>query len=69
MATDARNQLLTAIPSLTDQKPQEVLDFLILLADPGTLSKSQMARIHRGEEEIRRGEFVTLDDLRRKLGR
>lgn len=34
-----------------------------------TLTEDELARAKRGLDQIRRGEYVTLDDLKRKLGR
>ncbi len=61
------------IHALVDELPEdaaaEVLDYLHwLTAETETLSEEELARVQRGEEQIARGEYVTLEELRRLRG-
>ena len=64
----ARDELHKLIDELDDIDAEEVLAHLQrLLSDGDTLSDEALEQIRRGEEEIARGEYVTLDELRRPV--
>ncbi len=61
------HRLIDLVP---DEEAAEVLDYLQwLMRDGDTLSETELEMLARGEDEIARGEFVTLDDLDRSVGR
>ncbi len=61
------HRLIDLVP---DEEAAEVLDYLQwLMRDGDTLSETELEMLARGEDEIARGEFVTLDDFDRSVGR
>ncbi|HLH24800.1 MAG TPA: hypothetical protein VK066_19945 [Chloroflexota bacterium] len=60
------------IQSVVDQLTEDaadVLDYLHWLTTDGeTLSEEERARVQRGEQQIARGEYLTLAALRRLCG-
>ena len=64
---DELHQLVDLLP---DTEAAAALDYVRwLLADEDTLSEEELALVERGLEEIARGEYVTLDELKRILAR
>ena len=64
----AREELHELIDELDEIDAAAVLDHLRwLLSDGEALSPEALAKVRRGEEEIARGEYVTLDELRRAV--
>jgi hypothetical protein len=55
------------VDALSDDQAEELLDFLNLCADPDTLAPEELARVAVADAELTRGEFVTLDEIRRRL--
>jgi len=58
------------IDQLGSEEAEETLDYIRwLLADEDTLTEAELEDARLGAEEIRRGEFTTLDEyLRRRSG-
>lgn len=56
------------IDGLPDDAASGAIDSLRWLADePAVLTEADLAEVRLGEAEIARGEFVTLNELRRQL--
>lgn len=56
------------IDELDEIDAEEALDYLQwLLSDSDTLTEEELALERQGEEEIARGEYITLDELQRDL--
>ncbi|HET8523411.1 MAG TPA: hypothetical protein VFL82_09265 [Thermomicrobiales bacterium] len=69
-ADTAKDELHHLVDQLEDVDVNEALDYLHwLLSEEDELSPEEIGHVQRGEEEIARGEFVTLQELRRSLGR
>jgi len=65
MAT-GRRTLSLLLKELGDEEIEDVIDYIQWLeAEEDTLTEDELAAVHAGEEEISRGEFVTLAELRR----
>ncbi len=63
----ALHQLVDLLP---DTDAVEALDYVQwLLADDDTLSDEEIEAARLGGEEIARGEYITLDQLKRDLAR
>ncbi|HZR97472.1 MAG TPA: hypothetical protein VFE37_02125 [Chloroflexota bacterium] len=63
-----KEELHALVDTLDDEDAGEALDYLRWLAsDSETLSEEDMEEVRRGEEEIARGEYLTLAELRRAL--
>ena len=63
-----KDELHQIIDVLTDEEAEELLDYLNMRADPDTLTPEELARVEAADAEIARGEYVTLEDTRRRLG-
>lgn len=58
------DQLLELLP---EEELTQVRDFVkVLLAEPEELTEEEWQELREGEEEIRRGEWVRWEDVRRK---
>jgi hypothetical protein len=69
----ARVSINQDIHSLIDQldakQTAEVLDYITwLLSDEDTLTDEELEQVRLGEDEISRGEYVTLNDYLRRRG-
>ena len=61
-----KEDLHRLVDLLPEEEAAEALDYLHwLMQDGETLSEGESEMLRRGEEEIARGEYVTLDDLER----
>ncbi len=68
MAT-IHDELHALVDRLADPAAAEALDYLRWLDSPAeTLSEDELSLVRKGEEEIARGEYVTLTELTRSLG-
>jgi hypothetical protein len=57
------------VTELSDEDASEALDYLSwLTTETETLNDHELAAMLQGEDEIARGEFVTMDELTRTLG-
>lgn len=64
-----KEELHHLVEVLSDQDAAEVLDYIHWLQEePDTLTPEEMERVRLGEEQIARGEFTTLEQLRHDLG-
>jgi len=63
---DRMHELVEQIP---DEQTAEAVDYLEwLLLDEDEASPEELAEAKRGREQIARGEYVTLDEVKRSLG-
>lgn len=64
-----KDDLLHLVNELDEDAVGELLEYAQWLTadEDEPLTDEELARVETGEAEIRRGEFVTLDDLRRRL--
>ncbi|MBI4491455.1 MAG: hypothetical protein HY690_01525 [Chloroflexi bacterium] len=63
-----KEELHRLVDTLGDEDACEALDYLQwLLAGREGLTDEEIARVHAGEAEIERGEYITLDDLQRQF--
>jgi hypothetical protein len=66
----AKEELRQFVDGLDEESAREALDYLRWLkADVELLSSENIASVKAGEEQIARGEYVTLGELERKLRR
>jgi len=47
---------------------EDLVDYLNMRADPGTLTQEELADVRKAEAQMARGEYVTLEELRAKYG-
>jgi cytochrome c553 len=67
MAT-TKDELRRILDALSDEDAAELLEYAHWLRQTGeTLSDEEVARVTEGEEQLRRGERVPWDTLRREL--
>ncbi len=60
---DELNQLLESLP---EEELAQVLDFVkVLLEEPEDLTDTEWDEVRKGEEEIKRGQWVRWKDVRR----
>lgn len=62
-----RETIHRVVDQLTTEELEDLLDYLNLQADPDTLSEEEERRVQQGEDEIARGEYIDLDQLRRRF--
>lgn len=63
-----KEELRHLVDSLSDAEAAELLDYARWLREESeALTPEELARAGRGEEEIRRGDTVSWDELRRDL--
>ncbi len=64
--SNSREQLNQLLGSLVDEDLEEVLSFVkVLLSEPEELTQKEWREAQKGEEEIRRGEWVRWEDVKR----
>jgi cytochrome c553 len=64
----AKEELRQIVDALSEEDAAELLEYAHWLQQEGeTLSDAEIARVQHGEEQIRRGETVSWDQLRREL--
>lgn len=62
-------RMVWEIDDLTDSEAQEILDYLDWAnAEFDTASDEEIAEADKGQAEIKDGRYITLDELKRKLG-
>ncbi len=65
-----KEDLHRLVELLPEDEAAEALDYLHwLMLDGETLADGESQMLRKGEEEIARGEYVTLDDLERSVDR
>ena len=63
-----KDELHELADQLDEDTAAELLDYAQWLQQPeDTLTAEERARVEAGEAEIRRGEYVTLENLRQQL--
>ena len=63
-----KEELRRLVESLSEQDAADVLDYVQwLLEEPETLTPEEIERVREGEEQIARGEYITLEHLSRDL--
>lgn len=55
------------VDKLTDAEAAALLDYLNMRADPETLTDDEMARVRQARAELERGDYVTIEELRKEL--
>jgi len=65
-----KDELLELVDQLDEEAVGELLEYAQWLAaeEDEPLTGEELARVETGEAELRRGESITLDDLKRRLG-
>ena len=64
-----KEELHHLVDALGDDDAEDAVDYLRwLLSETDTLTEKELEDVRRGRKEIARGEYVTLDELRRHLG-
>ena len=68
MAT-VKDELIELVHDLDDNSAAEVLDYVrwLLSAEDDPLTAEERSEVEQAEAEIARGDYVTLDELERKL--
>ena len=61
-----REALHHMIDTMSDDDAQLLLDYLNMKSDPDELTPEEEAEIEEAIKEIERGEYMTLEELRRK---
>jgi len=65
-----KDDLHQLVDQLDEAAADELLDYTRWLAaeEDEPLTDEERARVEAGEAEIRRGDYVTLEDVKRRLG-
>ena len=64
-----KDELRDLVDTLSEQEAAEVVDYIHWLLDEAeALTPEEIERVRKGEEQIARGEYITLGQLRRDLG-
>ncbi len=64
--SNSREQLNQLLRSLVDEDLEEVLSFVkVLLSEPDELTEKEWREVKKGEEEVRRDEWVRWEDVKR----
>lgn len=64
-----KEELHRLVDVLEEEDAHEALDYVRwLLEDSETLTDEEIARVEAGKAQMERGEYVTLEELRRQLG-
>lgn len=66
---DVKEELHRLVDQLPAEEALEALDYLrwMLSDEEETLTEEEWERVRRGEEEIARGEYVTLEEIEHRL--
>lgn len=67
-STTAKQALHEMIEAMSEKEAEDLLDYLNLLADPDELTEEELRDIEVARQEIARGEYVTLEEFRKKRG-
>lgn len=67
--TKVKEELRRLIDQLSDREAFDVLDHVqwLLSDEEETLTEEELAQVEQDFEAIRRGEYVTLDEIKRQL--
>jgi hypothetical protein len=62
----AKEELRSLVATLSDAEAAELLEYAHWLREESeTLTPDELARVREGQEQIKRGAYVTLDALKR----
>lgn len=66
----AKQELMELVQDLSDADAAALLDYTrwLLSEEDEELTSEEWAEVHRGEEQIARGESITLDEFLRQPG-
>lgn len=65
----AKDELRRLVDRLDEENAREALDYLRWSTEPTeSLTDEEISRVHAGADEIARGDYTTLEELRRELG-
>ena len=69
--TTARTELQALVETLSDEDAAELLDYThwLLAEDDDELTPEELARAEEGQRQIEQGRYITLEELRERLGR
>lgn len=69
MAT-TKDELIELVRDLDDEGAADVLDYVrwLLSEEDDPLTEEERSDVEQAEAEVARGDYVTLDELKRKLG-
>jgi len=68
LVTRAHEPLLEAVPTLSEEEAEDLLDRINLLHSPDEQTEEDVRLVLKGREAIERGDFVTLEQLKADLG-
>jgi hypothetical protein len=64
-----KEELRLLVDTLSEARAAELLDYAHwLLEESETLTPEELVRVREGEEQLQRGDYVTLEALKRDLG-
>jgi hypothetical protein len=66
LMSSIKDSIYRIVDSLTEEEAEELLDYLNTRADPDALTEVEMARNNATRTEMKRGEYVTLEDIQRR---
>jgi hypothetical protein len=68
MKMNGRETLHELVDALPDDMTEDALEYLYwLLAESDTLTEDEVKAVEAGKAELARGEYVTLDEVKRRL--
>jgi len=62
----AKQALRERIDAMSEEEAEDLLDFLNLQDEPDTLTDEELERTRRIREEMARGEYITIEELKAK---
>ena len=68
IVTSAHEALLEAVSTLSEEEAEDLLDRIHLLHSPDEQTEEDVRLVLKGREAVKRGDFVTLEQLKADLG-
>jgi len=68
LVTRAHEALLEAVPTLSEEEAEDLLDRINLLHSPDEQTEEDIRLVLKGREAIERGDSETLEQLKADLG-
>ena len=68
MASDSRNRLRALVDSLPDEAVPQAISLLTHLEDDDPLTAAELANIESGEDDIRNGRMISMEEYERQRG-
>lgn len=65
--SSAKDAIYRIVDALSEEEAEDLLDYLNMRADPDVLEEAERERMDAARAEIARGEFATLEEIRRRL--